>query len=87
MREFMAGVFFAFFLSVVEAYFNKNSDEDDRNKQLLAQAKTLRRALIDLVYFKNYKDAFGKDEYYKENQPGAWVNAREAIANTRSIMK
>ena len=37
-------------------------------------------ALEFLVQVKDHKDKFGKDEWYKTNQPIAWECARRAIS-------
>jgi len=36
-------------------------------------------ALYELVSLKKWKDEFGKDEWYLEKQPLAWINAEKII--------
>jgi len=39
----------------------------------------LEECLQGLIDLKNYKDQYGKDDYYNENQPLAWKRARKAL--------
>lgn len=41
-------------------------------------------ALDELVGLKRYKDANGKDEYYRKYQPLTWEKARQALAKHKA---
>jgi hypothetical protein len=43
------------------------------------QNERLKSALIRLVDLKHYKDRFGKDEFYLDNQPEIWEFARNTL--------
>ena len=49
------------------------------NSILMASAPDLLEALQTLVNLKNYKNNFGKTDYYTENQPLSWEKAEKAI--------
>ena len=51
-------------------------------RQLRAAANQLEQvenALQELVKIKDYKDAHGKDDWYRAEQPRAWEEARKAL--------
>jgi len=51
----------------------------DKYKELVDLNYSLIDLLSILVELKDHKDKFGKDEYYLENQPIAWANARNLL--------
>lgn len=44
-------------------------------------SSALRDALSGLVMLKDYKDKYGKDEYYEKHQPLVWEAARAALSS------
>jgi len=51
----------------------------DANAKLICSSPELLEALYELISLKKYKDEFGKDEWYLEKQPLAWINAQKVL--------
>jgi hypothetical protein len=54
-------------------------DKTDSFNELLAHHDNLVKALEVLVLLKDYKDKRGKTSYYMDQQPRAWLLARETL--------
>lgn len=59
---------------IVKCWFNKSLDLEFE----------LKESLTDLVNLKEEKDSKGKTEYYLENQPNAWNEAKSLIQSVKS---
>jgi len=53
---------------------------------LKEQNEQLKSALIRLVDMKDYKDKFGKDDFYLENQPETWEFAKTTLKSVGVIV-
>lgn len=54
-------------------------EEAKANAKLVSVAPDLLEALYELISLKKWKDEFGKDEWYLEKQPLAWINAEKVL--------
>jgi hypothetical protein len=54
--------------------------------KLLEDTDELARCLYNLVCLKGHKDALGKTDIYKRNQPKVWKAAKAAIEEHRKVM-
>lgn len=67
-------------LSVLNARLSKEAVANNATVQsLTAEVSRLRAALSNLVYVKDWKDKYGKDETYRVLQPASWEAARKAL--------
>lgn len=71
----------------IDGYLNKSHElktgDDVWFPDSVDSVDSCEKVLKKLVHLKDHKDLFGKDEWYKENQPKAWEEARKAIAENR----
>jgi hypothetical protein len=65
------------------AYVNQIADDLTR---LEAAARGLAEALEGLVNLKAHKDAHGKDDFYRNNQPLVWYDAAMALTTYHSAL-
>lgn len=70
-------------MSTLQDKFTKNANEFDAlMTEMLDKNALLRKALLDLVLIKRHKDSYGKDAWYLDHQPKAWIAAQKALIAT-----
>lgn len=57
----------------------ERNNETARAEKAEASNKVLREALEFLIEVKIHKGEYGKDKWYRENQPVAWEQAKKAL--------